>query len=99
MMNSEKLMKIEICAVLCVRVLCTGVKNVAMLPEDILNTKEIKQFLSKILLAFLNFKNAYIKTTNLHLDLKHTFNNCISTFGPHCIFLSTSLRSMGKIRH
>ena len=55
MTNSEKLMKIEICAALRVRVFWTGVKNVAMLPEDILSTREIKQFLSKILLAFLNF--------------------------------------------
>ena len=86
MMNSEKLMKIEICAALCVRVFWTGVKNVAMLPEDILSTRKIKQFLFKILLAFLNFKNAYMKTTNLLLDLNHTFNNCIPTFGPPCIY-------------
>ena len=86
MMNSEKLMKIEICAALCVRVFWTGVKNVAMLPEDILSTRKIKQFLSKILLAFLNFKNPYMKTTNLLLDLNHTFNNCIPTFGPPCIY-------------
>ena len=48
MMHSEKLMKIEICAGLCVGVFWTGVKNVAMLAEGILNTLEIKQFLSKI---------------------------------------------------
>ena len=70
-------MKIEICAALCVRVFWTGVKNVAMLPEDILSTREIKQFLPKILLAFLNFTNAYMKTTNLLLDLNHTFINYI----------------------
>ena len=87
MMNSEKLMKIEICSALCVRVFWTDVKNVAMLPEDILSTREIKQFLSKILLAFLDFKNAYMKTINLLLDLNHTFNNCISTFGPFCIYI------------
>ena len=55
-------MKIEICAALCVRVFWTGVKNVAMLAEDI-----------------QRFKSAYIKTTNLLLDLNPTFNNCIST--------------------
>ena len=87
MTNSEKLMKIEICAALCVRVFWTGVKNVAMLLEDILITREIKQFLSKILLAFLNFKNAYMKTANLFLDLNHTFNNFITTFDPPCILL------------
>ena len=75
-------MTIEICAPLCDRVFWTGEKNVAMLPEDILSTTEIKQFLSKILLAFLNFRNAYMKTTNLLLDLNHTFNNYIPTFGP-----------------
>ena len=79
-------MKIEICAALCVRVFWTGVKNVAMLPEDILSTREAKQFLSKILPAFLNFKNAYMKTTNLLLDLNHTFNNGIPTFGPPCMY-------------
>ena len=84
-MSSEKLMKIKICAALCVRVFWTGAKNVAMLPENILRTRDIKQFPSKILLAFLNFKNAYMKTTNLLLDLNHTFNNCIPTFGPPCI--------------
>ena len=84
MTNSEKLMKIKICAALCVRVFWTGVKNVAMLLEDILSTREIKQFLSKILPALLNFKNAYMKTTNLLLDLNHTFNNCIPTFGSPC---------------
>ena len=87
MTTSEKLMKIEICGTLCVRVFWTGVKNVAMLPEDILSTREIKQFLSKLLLAFLNFKNAYMKTTNLLLDLNHIFNNCIPTFGPPCIYI------------
>ena len=75
-------MKIEICAALCLRVFWTGVKNVAILPENILSTREIKQFLSKILLAFLNFKNTDMKTTNLLLNLNHTFNNCIPTFGP-----------------
>ena len=54
MTNSEKLIKIEISAALCVRVFWTGVKNVAMLPKDILSTREIKRFLSYILLAFLN---------------------------------------------
>ena len=75
MTNSEKLIKFEISAALCVRVFWTGVKNVAMLPEDILSTREIKQFLSNILLAFLNLKNAYMKTTNLLLNLNHTFDN------------------------
>ena len=79
------MIKIEICAALCVRVSWTGVENVAMLPEAIFSTRGIKQFLSEILLAFLNFKNAYMKTTNLLLDLNHMFNNCISTFGPPCI--------------
>ena len=49
MTNTEKLMKIKICAALCVRVFWTDVKNVAMLPEDILSTRGIKQFLPKIL--------------------------------------------------
>ena len=38
MTHSEILMKIEICAALCVRVFWTGVKNVAMLAQNILNT-------------------------------------------------------------
>ena len=87
MTNSEKLMKIEKFVLYCIRVFWTGVKNVAMLPEDILSTREIEQFLSKILLSFLNFKNAYMKTTNLLLDLNHTFNNCIPTFGPSSILI------------
>ena len=78
-------MKIEICGALCVRVFWTGVKNVAMFPEDILSIRGIIQFLSKILMAFLNFKNVYMKTKNLLLDLNHTFNNCIPTIGPPCI--------------
>ena len=82
-------MKIKICAALCVIVFWTGVKNVVMLPEDILSIREIKQFLSKILPAFLNFKKPYMKTTNLLLDLNHTFNNCIPTFGPPCILEKT----------
>ena len=77
------MMKIEICGTLCVRVFWTDV--IAILPEDILSTREIKQCLFKLLLAFLNFKNAYMKTTNLLLDLNHIFNNCIPTFGPPCI--------------
>ena len=60
-------MKIEIYGALCVRVFWTGVKNVAMLPEDILSTREIKQFLSKIFLGFLNFKKG------LHEYYKPTF--------------------------
>ena len=93
MTNSEKLRKIEICDLLCVRVFWTCVKNVAMLPEDTLSTGEIKQFPTKVLLAFLNLKNAYMKTTNLFLDLNHTFNNCtcIPTFGPPCYNLVNSM--------
>ena len=94
MTNSEKLMKIEICGALYARVFWTGVKNVAMLPEDILSTREIKQFLSKILLAFLNFKNADMKTTNLLLDLNYTFNNCIFTFGPPYIIYIKKTNAM-----
>ena len=96
MTNSEKLIKIEISAALCVRVFWTGVKNVAMLPEDILSTREIKQFLSNILLAFLNLKNAYMKTTNLLLNLNHTFDNCIPTFGPPCIYIYIYISGIGK---
>ena len=38
MTHSKTLMKIAICAALCVKVFWTGVKNVTMLVEDILST-------------------------------------------------------------
>ena len=42
MAHSVKLMKIETCAALCVRVFRRGVKHVAMLPENILSSRAIK---------------------------------------------------------
>ena len=72
MTHSEKLMKIEICATLCVRVFWKNEKNVTMLVEDILSTSEIKQFLFKIQLVFLYSKHAYMRITNLLSNLNPT---------------------------